>query len=77
MAVRYFSILQVVCLSPAADRKDTEVAMRAQDFFEHFEVNGMPGKDEKGPCIMLKLKDFPPDGSFSQHLGRLAQVVKE
>ena len=48
--------------------------MRAEEFFEHFEANGMAGEDEGGPRTMLKLKDFPPNGSFSQHLGRHAQV---
>ena len=50
--------------------------MRAEEFFEHFEADGMAGEDEGGPRIMLKLKDFPPNGSFSQHLGRHAQVGK-
>ena len=50
--------------------------MRAEEFFEHFESDGMAGEDEGSPRIMLKLKDFPPNGSFSQHLGRHAQVGK-
>ena len=65
-----------MCMSPNADGNNREVEMRAEEFFEHFEANGMAGEDEGGPCIMLKLKDFPPNGSFSQHLGRHAQVGK-
>ena len=63
-------------MSPDADGKDREVEMRAEEFFERFEANGMAGEDEGGPRIMLKLKDFPSNGSFSQHLGRHAQVGK-
>ena len=74
MVARYLSILQVMCMSPDANGKGREMEMRAEEFFEHFEANGMPGEEKGGPRIMLKLKDFPPDGSFSQHLGRHAQV---
>lgn len=74
MVARYLSILQVMCMSPDANGKGREMEMRAEEFFEHFEANGMPGEEKGGPHIMLKLKDFPPDGSFSQHLGRHAQV---
>ena len=61
-------------MSPDADGKDREVEMRAEEFFEHFKADGMAGEDKRGPRIMLKLKDFPPNGSLSQHLGRHAQV---
>ena len=71
------TILQVMCMSSDAYGKDREVEMRAEEFFEHFEADGMAGEDEAGPRIMLKLKDFPPNGSFSQHLGRHAQVGKK
>ena len=55
--------------------KATEtVDMPPEKFFADFERGGAEDSTQPGGRMMLKLKDFPPDGAYADAMGRDAQV---
>ena len=55
--------------------KATEtVGMSPEKFFADFERGGLQDSTQPGGRMMLKLKDFPPDGAYADAMGRDAQV---